>query len=280
MSDSVPISPVQNSKIHAALAKAQGAFVQPEKNKENPHFKSWYADLKNVIESFRPHLAANGLSFTQSTVLPPGSKDWLLVLTLRHESGEVLDTSMPINLFQAPQQVGSALTYLRRYQAATFFGIAADDDDDGNAATEAHKKAQQGRQQGPQQNRQSNPPPKPNGQGQPAQRQPQASPPAAKEPPAKGPEDTPQQFPPDDLDQRPPAEKSAAAKKDDAADFIMPFGEDVKGKPLRQIGEAQLKKIRQWTEDQMKIAPPPDGIATIMVVNRRVKEFLKSVGAE
>ncbi len=77
-------------------------------------------------------LSRNGLAFTQKTRETPNG--WRLVLTLMHSSGEFDETSMPINLEQAPQQVGSQLTYLKRYQAAAYFGIAADDDDDANGA--------------------------------------------------------------------------------------------------------------------------------------------------
>lgn len=135
----VPKPARQIAKLAEALAKAQGEFVQPEKNKEvevrkegRVLYATRYADLKNVIEAFRVALSRNGLAFTQKTRETPNG--WRLVLTLMHSSGEFDETSMPINLEQAPQQVGSQLTYLKRYQAAAYFGIAADDDDDANGA--------------------------------------------------------------------------------------------------------------------------------------------------
>lgn len=135
----VPKPVRQIAKLAEALAKAQGEFVQPEKNKEvevrkegRVLYATRYADLKNVIEAFRVALSRNGLAFTQKTRETPNG--WRLVLTLMHSSGEFDETSMPINLEQAPQQVGSQLTYLKRYQAAAYFGIAADDDDDANGA--------------------------------------------------------------------------------------------------------------------------------------------------
>lgn len=142
MSETAPHSHVPvNSKLFAALAKAQAKFVQPEKNKEvevkkdgRVLYTTKYADLKNVIESFRPHLTEFGISFAQKT--RQTDKGWRLVLVVRHESGEVDETEMPITLDGnvGPQQIGSNLTYLKRYQAAAYFGIAADDDDDANGA--------------------------------------------------------------------------------------------------------------------------------------------------
>jgi len=133
-----PAAPIRDkSQLFAALAKAQGEFVQPEKNKKTKVHKDGrllyetkYADLKNVIEAFRGPLSRNGLAFTQKT--RETNRGWRLVLTLMHSSGEYDETSMPINLDQGPQQVGSNLTYFKRYQAAAYFGIAADDDDDAN----------------------------------------------------------------------------------------------------------------------------------------------------
>lgn len=131
--------PAVTAELNKAFAKAQAEFIQPEKNKVvevkkdgKVLYSTKYADLKNVIESFRPFLCKNGLSFNQKTVFIDGH--WHLCLVLRHESGEIDESFMPINLNQMPQQVGSTLTYLKRYQAAAYFGIAADDDDDGNAA--------------------------------------------------------------------------------------------------------------------------------------------------
>ncbi len=50
-----------------------------------------------------------------------------------HESGESIETLLPLNVNQTNQQLGATLTYLKRYQLGAFFGLAADFDDDGNA---------------------------------------------------------------------------------------------------------------------------------------------------
>ena len=126
--------------ISEALAKAQGEFRQPDLNRTAEIKKdgkllytTTYADLNQCIECIRQPLSKHGLSFTQ-TVEPDGNL-WLLILTLRHASGQTLRSYMPLSLNGSPQQIGGQLTYLKRYQISAFFGLAADFDDDGNAGS-------------------------------------------------------------------------------------------------------------------------------------------------
>lgn len=117
-----------------ALAKAQGAMHHASKDKTNPHFKSRYADLASMLDACREALAANGLAVIQK----PGNADGGVVLTTMvvHASGEWVRARlwMPVAQ-QSAQAYGSALTYARRYSLASIVGIAADEDDDGNAAS-------------------------------------------------------------------------------------------------------------------------------------------------
>lgn len=123
--------------LAAALAKAQAALPSAVKDAVNPHFRSKYADLAAIWQAARKPLADNGLSVVQ---LPTEAGDGKIGLTyiLMHTSGEwISDTvSSPI-VKNDPQGVGSALTYLRRYSLAALVGIVADEDDDGNAASQA-----------------------------------------------------------------------------------------------------------------------------------------------
>lgn len=135
-------------ELFAALAKAQGAIENASKNSANPHFKSKYADLAEVLNTIRPEFTANGLSVIQST----GFDGSLVHVTtvLAHASGGYITTTASCAPAKSDAQgIGSATTYLRRYSAAAVAGIAQEDDD-GNAAahngkpaaiTEAHKAA-------------------------------------------------------------------------------------------------------------------------------------------
>jgi hypothetical protein len=111
-----------------ALAKAQGEVENASKASVNPHFRSKYADLAEVLNTVRPVFSSNGLSFVQ---MPSFADGVVMVETvLMHESGEWISetASSPITK-QDAQGVGSAITYLRRYSLAAFAGVAQEDDD-------------------------------------------------------------------------------------------------------------------------------------------------------
>jgi hypothetical protein len=121
-------------KLAAALVKIAAAVENPHKNAQNPHFRSSYADLAEIINTTRHVCAEHGVALVQS----PGMSDGLCTVEtlMVHESGEWIrgEAASPIQK-QDPQGVGSAITYLRRYSLAALLGIAQEDDD-GNTASE------------------------------------------------------------------------------------------------------------------------------------------------
>lgn len=120
------------NELAGALAKAQGTMKAATFNKINPHFKNRYADLAAVVDAIRKPLADNGLSYTQTTEVREGG--FVLVTTLRHSSGQWVASEYPLPVGAKPQELGSALTYARRYSLSALACIAADDDDDAEAA--------------------------------------------------------------------------------------------------------------------------------------------------
>lgn len=122
----------ETGALAAALAKAQAVMKSAKFNKQNPHFKNRYADLASIIEATRKPLTDNGLSITQATEV--NGHGFGLRTTLRHSSGESVDAFYPLPANAKPQELGSALTYARRYSLSSIVCIAADDDDDAEAA--------------------------------------------------------------------------------------------------------------------------------------------------
>jgi hypothetical protein len=127
------------NEISAALAKAQGEITNPAKESQNPHFRASYADLASGINAIRAPLAKNGLAYSQATRL---DGEVLMVDTrLSHVSGQWFESEFPACRFPAkPQEVGSALTYARRYALFSLVGIAGEDDD-GEAANKSETPA-------------------------------------------------------------------------------------------------------------------------------------------
>jgi len=111
------------NELAAALAKAQGQMTNAVADKTNPHFKSKYADLPSVIDSVRKPLSDNGLAPVQQIDGP------LLRTMLMHTSGQWIASEFPLPLAGRPQEIGSVLTYWRRYSLAALVCTAAEDDD-------------------------------------------------------------------------------------------------------------------------------------------------------
>jgi hypothetical protein len=125
----------QINELAAALAKAQGEIQNPEKNRVNPHFKNSYADLAGGLETIRPTLARHGLSVVQMT---RADGDMVFLHSrLLHASGQWMEATYPVCRLGKHQEMGSALTYARRYALFALVGVAGDEDDDGNAASTA-----------------------------------------------------------------------------------------------------------------------------------------------
>lgn len=121
--------------IYAALVAAQMEMGPALKQSANPAFKSRYADLANVMDACLPALNRNGIAVYQPYVEIDGQRAVKTVLA--HESGETLETIVPLIVGKNDMQgLGSAMTYARRYGLMGMAGIAPEDDD-GNAASKS-----------------------------------------------------------------------------------------------------------------------------------------------
>ena len=125
---------VEIGAISTAVSAFQGEIEQPALNRENPYFNSRYVDLSGVLKSVQKLLAKNGLAVMQII----SGNDIITLLT--HKSGQWFKSVCPSGNYKSQQDRGSAITYTKRYALCAILGIAADTDDDGNAATDADKK--------------------------------------------------------------------------------------------------------------------------------------------
>ena len=114
--------------------------------KKGGKFTYTYGELPNLLDAIRPYLGAEGVWVTQL----PESIDSVLRLTTRilHEGGGWIETDIGIAVGEdaTVQELGSAITYLRRYVLQSAFGLAAGDDD-GHAAGQAARPRQGQRRQ-------------------------------------------------------------------------------------------------------------------------------------
>lgn len=125
----------QIDELATALSVAQGQIQDAEKKSDNPFFNSKYADLAEVLGQIRPIFSKNGLAIIQ---LPANDGYEVQVTTMiMHKSGQWVRDTAGVPIQEVPdgkhanyaQEFGKICTYLRRYGASAFAGIAQEDVD-------------------------------------------------------------------------------------------------------------------------------------------------------
>jgi hypothetical protein len=118
-------------ELAAALAKANLEIRNAELDRINPHFKNRYATLGSILNAIRVPLAKHGIAPVQTVSMANGMVT--VTTSLMHASGQAVeDVAMfPLPNNATVQQMGSCITYLRRYALAAIVGIVGDEDDDG-----------------------------------------------------------------------------------------------------------------------------------------------------
>jgi hypothetical protein len=134
--------------LYQALAAAQAAIGRLGKSKQGARSK--YAPLDVVIDAIRPAMLAQGLVVMQPTRI---EGDTLIVdTTIVHApTGESVSCTYPAGPITQPhQQLGSGVTYARRYSLMALLGVAPEDeDDDGERAGPAGRTLTPRQERGP-----------------------------------------------------------------------------------------------------------------------------------
>jgi len=128
-----------HKNIYIALAAAQAEMGPVVKGAVNPHFRSKYADLADVMQVALPALNKHGIAAWHSTVPTDGGT--IMRTTLSHgESDTHINCDVPLIVAKNDMQgMKSATTYAKRIGVESLTGIAPEDDD-GNAAAKAAPK--------------------------------------------------------------------------------------------------------------------------------------------
>jgi hypothetical protein len=126
--------------IAGALAKAQIELNNPEKaliaTIQSPFPRETdrtfrYASLASGLDLVRKSLGRYEIATVQTTSFDEGTGVIRLTTVLAHSSGEWIASDWPVcpvSETAAPQRMGAALTYARRYALFTLVGIAGEDD--------------------------------------------------------------------------------------------------------------------------------------------------------
>jgi hypothetical protein len=138
--------------IAAALAKAQGELINPEKSLtatiRSPFPREIdrtfrYASLSSGLDIVRKALGKHEIATVQTTAVDTQAGLIRLTTVLAHSSGEWVSSDWPVcpvGETAAPHKMGAALTYARRYSLFTLVGIAGEDDLDAPDLPGSHLK--------------------------------------------------------------------------------------------------------------------------------------------
>ena len=143
------------SKIAFALSKTQGKMgsVCKSKTAGGKGFSYKYADLASIWDEIREPLSENELALIQTFVEEEGSN--YLKTMLVHSSGQWISSYLQVDQHESYepfkgeklkvrnctiQQLGSQITYLRRYGLSSILGITSDEDEDGKMANDVQDK--------------------------------------------------------------------------------------------------------------------------------------------
>lgn len=121
------------------LVMACGEMQNPPLDSTNPHFKNKFASLLAVSNVVRPVLAKYGIAYRQSVDTNASGLSFVCTYAygVEHDGtfAEKRLAVVPITVQSNPQQMGSALTYAKRYCLLAAFGLVGDEDDDAEAAS-------------------------------------------------------------------------------------------------------------------------------------------------
>jgi len=120
-------------ELFNSVSNFQAECPKISKDASNPFFKgSKYATLPHILSIITPILKKNGL-----LILQPVINNCVVTKLIHIDTGQTIESVYDILCKDAtnPQQLGSGVSYARRYSISSILNLNIDDDDDGNAAT-------------------------------------------------------------------------------------------------------------------------------------------------
>ena len=98
---------------------------KPGSDRPAGKYKFKYSSLDHIMAQIRPHLADNGLAVQQFQA------NGQMVTRILHSSGQWMDCGLPMpNVSGSPQDIGSIISYFRRYSLSAALCLVTEEDDD------------------------------------------------------------------------------------------------------------------------------------------------------
>ena len=131
----------QINELAAALSAFQGEITNPAfsrtvtvqpRDQSKRAYTFRYTELSALFDHVRSGLSKNGLSLTQLVTVNGNEVE--IETVLLHKSGQYISSSFSAPRPAAFQEIGSAVSYMKRYGAFAILGLVGDEDDDANSA--------------------------------------------------------------------------------------------------------------------------------------------------
>jgi hypothetical protein len=133
------------SELAKGLCRFQGMIpaIPKKKTVKVPHktggsHQYSYADLADIWEAIRKPLQESGLAICQ--VIDENTQGAQLVTILMHSSGQFIKGSIGLSGNLKIQELGSEITYLKRYALSAILGLVTEEDEDGQIANQEPRK--------------------------------------------------------------------------------------------------------------------------------------------
>lgn len=123
----------ETKSLATLLAEAQAEMPNPKKSREGQkgYQKYKYATLDTVVDIIKKPLNSRGIFLTQPCEKAEDGTMRVQTVVMHGSERLVLDTK-PYEYDSDPQEFGKRETYARRYSLLTAFGLAGEDDTDGD----------------------------------------------------------------------------------------------------------------------------------------------------
>ena len=122
-----------HERIEAAKANFPAILKKATGQVGTRHYQ--YADITSVVDGVEPALTAEGVGIFPT--VSEGKVITALQIVGREDSESFLCAELPLPADLTPQQVGSAITYFRRYELVLLLNLLTEDDDGASASKPA-----------------------------------------------------------------------------------------------------------------------------------------------
>lgn len=134
--------PDQSISFAKALSAMQAEYETIKKNrtvkikmKDRGEYSYDYAELSAIMDYMRPLMKKHGFAISSNV-----TTDLDLEVCLLHTDGGSRSSFFPLHKTSNPKELGSEITYMRRYGTICLLGLTTEEDDDGGAAAEGAKR--------------------------------------------------------------------------------------------------------------------------------------------